>query len=76
MRPSWAEKMPSLLRPGGYLLTLMYPISDHQGGPPFAVSEELYHELLDSRFNLLWIKECKSVEARKGREKLALWKKT
>ena len=73
MRPKWAEKMTRLIRPGGYLLTLMFPISQHIGGPPFAVSPQLYNELLGKSFDMLWIRDCPSVEPRNGREKLALW---
>jgi len=73
MRPKWADKMAQLIRPGGYLLTLMFPLSQHQGGPPFALSEQVYHKLLDNSFKLLWERECISVERRKGMEKLVLW---
>ncbi|XP_056161283.1 probable thiol methyltransferase 2 isoform X2 [Syzygium oleosum] len=38
IRGAWAERMSELLRPDGELITLMFPISDHIGGPPYKVS--------------------------------------
>lgn len=73
MRPKWAEKMKELTSPGGYLLTLMYPLSNHQGGPPFSLNQQIYHELLNDSFKLLWDRKCISVEQRDGLERLALW---
>lgn len=47
MRGQWADKMVQLLQPGkGELLTLIYPIMELEGGPPFRVSMALYEELL------------------------------
>ncbi|XP_021889201.1 probable thiol methyltransferase 2 isoform X2 [Carica papaya] len=38
MRSAWAKRMCKLLKPDGELITLMFPISDHVGGPPYRVS--------------------------------------
>mmetsp|Transcript_32094 Transcript_32094/g.46262 ORF Transcript_32094/g.46262 Transcript_32094/m.46262 type:complete len:261 (+) Transcript_32094:10-792(+) len=47
VREDWANKMAALLRPGtGELLTLIYPIMEMEGGPPFKVSMQLFEELL------------------------------
>ncbi|KAG5523056.1 hypothetical protein RHGRI_035016 [Rhododendron griersonianum] len=35
MRSAWASRMQYLLKPDGELITLMFPISDHVGGPPY-----------------------------------------
>lgn len=75
MRPQWAQSMASLLRPGGYLLALQFPLDDRTGGPPFALSQEIYHDLLDAHFTLEWVKPCRSIEKRKDAEKLSLWKR-
>jgi ubiquinone/menaquinone biosynthesis C-methylase UbiE len=72
-RSSWALQLSRLLKSGGMLVTLMYPLSDHEGGPPFALSIEKYHELLDSEFIMNSIEDCKSFPAREGKEKLAIW---
>ncbi|KAK6914439.1 TPMT family, partial [Dillenia turbinata] len=41
MRSAWARKIDEMLKPDGELITLMFPVSDHVGGPPYkaAVSE-------------------------------------
>ncbi|CAN0922980.1 Probable thiol methyltransferase 2 [Linum grandiflorum] len=46
MRPEWAQRINDLLRPDGELITLIFPISDHVGGPPYKVSVSEYEELL------------------------------
>ncbi|KDO51607.1 hypothetical protein CISIN_1g024021mg [Citrus sinensis] len=38
MRAAWAQKIKDFLKPDGELITLMFPISDHVGGPPYKVS--------------------------------------
>ncbi|XP_074340083.1 putative thiol methyltransferase 2 isoform X9 [Apium graveolens] len=35
MRSAWASRIQNLLKPNGELITLMFPISDHVGGPPY-----------------------------------------
>ncbi|KAJ3187527.1 hypothetical protein HDU85_006822 [Gaertneriomyces sp. JEL0708] len=83
-RPQWAEKIHSLLSDGedtGFLITYMFPISDHQGGPPYALSEEIYHSVLDFAFDCVYIKDVPPEEQtdrrRNGKfgEKIAVWKK-
>jgi SAM-dependent methyltransferase len=50
IRTDWATKMSDLVKPGGELITLIYPIypDDYErtGGPPFRVSLRLLEELL------------------------------
>jgi hypothetical protein len=42
LRDQWAQKMADLVRPGGELMTLIFPISEtKEGGPPFKVSLKL-----------------------------------
>jgi hypothetical protein len=82
-REDWAATWSHLIKPGGTLITLMYPVDptrDPNVGPPFPVTPELYHKLLSaSGF------ECMSVEAvppelshsgREGKEYLGLWKRS
>lgn len=47
IRTDWAKKMSELVKPGGELLTLIFPIGDKVGGPPFKVSLELVKGLLE-----------------------------
>eukprot|EP01036_Dinobryon_divergens_P046236 gene46236-61830_t len=46
IRHEWASKMADLVRPGGELLTLIFPIHDVEGGPPFKVSLDIVRDLL------------------------------
>ncbi|MBA0558601.1 hypothetical protein Golob_015613 [Gossypium lobatum] len=40
MRSAWAQQIQNFLKPDGELVTLMFPMDDHAGGPPFKVSIE------------------------------------
>ena len=48
MRKAWASKMSDLVKPGGELFTLIFPISEErEGGPPFRVSLQIVRDLLE-----------------------------
>ncbi|XVF54991.1 hypothetical protein PTKIN_Ptkin06aG0000700 [Pterospermum kingtungense] len=46
MRSAWAQQIQNLLKPDGELITLMFPMDDHTGGPPYRVSIADYEEVL------------------------------
>ncbi|KAK6138628.1 hypothetical protein DH2020_027614 [Rehmannia glutinosa] len=46
LRSMWARKISDLLKPDGELIALMYPIDNHEGGPPYKVSIADYEEVL------------------------------
>jgi len=48
-REKWADQYRKLIKPGGELITLIFPICSREGGPPFAMSVELVTSLLTSR---------------------------
>ncbi|KAI8536237.1 hypothetical protein RHMOL_Rhmol10G0240600 [Rhododendron molle] len=77
LRSAWASRMQHLLKPDGELITLMFPISDHVGGPPYKVSIVDYEEVLHPLgFKAVSIVENDlAIGVRKGREKLGRWKK-
>ncbi|PRQ46013.1 putative methyl halide transferase [Rosa chinensis] len=77
MRSAWAQKMRDILKPDGELITLMFPISDHLGGPPYKVSVSDYEEVLHPMgFKAISILDNHlAVLPRKGREKLGRWKR-
>ena len=57
IRKLWAEQMSQLVKPGGELFCLIFPINENkQDGPPFKVSLEIVKELLEEEF------ECKQLE--------------
>jgi SAM-dependent methyltransferase len=77
LRGSWGEQMAKLVKPNGVLVTLIFPIGDYEGGPPFAVSTELYTELLSKAFKLVYgpAESPSTVPQRQGREKMAVWRR-
>lgn len=50
VRKDWGEKMKNIIKPGGSLITAMYPVDDYEDGPPFAVSVEAYKIALGTSF--------------------------
>jgi hypothetical protein len=47
IRNEWALKMAELIKQGGELFTLIYPIGEKEGGPPFQVSLDIVRNLLE-----------------------------
>lgn len=78
LRPAWAQRISDLLKPNGELITLMFPIDDHVGGPPYKVSVSDYEEVLHPLgFKAVSIVDNElAIKQRKGREKLGRWKKS
>ncbi|CAM8975160.1 unnamed protein product [Rhodiola kirilowii] len=78
MRLSWAIRIHELLKPDGELITLMFPLSDHNGGPPYKVSVTDYEDVLSPMgFQAEYIDDNDlAIGARKGREKLGRWKRS
>jgi SAM-dependent methyltransferase len=74
-RGNWGEQMSYLIKKGGMLCTLMFPLDGRSGGPPYSLTEAIYHDLLDANFKLELSEECESVARRQGQEKIALWTK-
>jgi hypothetical protein len=76
-RNDWAAKMEELIRPGGYLIALVFPI-DRQtdAGPPFYVRSEHFDELLSSNFEKVVDRVPEtSLEGHKGRESVLVWRR-
>ncbi|KAJ3195652.1 hypothetical protein HK101_011467 [Irineochytrium annulatum] len=64
LRSDWARAVAAIVRPGGYLITYMFPLKpDSEKGPPYALSVEKYHELLDPTFEKLSMKDMEGEEA-------------
>lgn len=59
IRKDWANKMAALVRPGsGELLTMIYPIMELEGGPPFKVSMQLFKSCYCRGISSAWSCEC------------------
>ncbi|OLY82568.1 putative thiol methyltransferase 2 [Smittium mucronatum] len=53
-RELWGQKYADIISPGGYLITLIYPIDfgSSNDGPPFQLNIEMCHTALDKNFTL------------------------
>jgi len=77
-RADWGRQMNALVKPGGFLITLIYPLdSPKEYGPPFYVQLEHYVEHLGGQNWEKMIDKVPEVssEAHTGRERLVVWKK-
>ncbi|RDB16040.1 putative thiol methyltransferase 2 [Hypsizygus marmoreus] len=77
-RPEWAQQMASLIRPGGYLITLVFPINPPtELGPPFFVRVEHYEDVLGANFVKVADKVPEtSVPTHVGIERIVVWKRS
>lgn len=80
MRASWGEAWQRNLRPGGSLITMMFPMEpEGREGPPWPVSKQAYADALVP-VGFECVKEEPVAEAdattanRAGREVFAIWK--
>lgn len=83
MREEWGKRMSSLLKPGGKLLTLVFPIDETKAfdltaeGPPFPVSVAAYEKVL-SCHGIRKLSETASeasVSPRREKELVVWWEK-
>lgn len=76
-RADWGRQMNALVKPGGFLITLIYPIDPPQkDGPPFFVRPEHYLEPLGPSWEKVVDKVPEvSLDSHVGRERLVVWKK-
>ncbi|RMG17721.1 MAG: methyltransferase domain-containing protein [Deltaproteobacteria bacterium] len=84
-REAWAEKMYRLLRPGGTLITLVFPVRepkwpprgcDPEAGPPFPVHPDLYRAHLAPFFEEEEMsKVTHSAPGREGKEWWGRWRR-
>ncbi|KAG8962659.1 hypothetical protein FRC03_003912 [Tulasnella sp. 419] len=81
LREPWGARMSEILRPGGYLITLVYPIDGPRtGGPPYSLTVELVEEMLTKSDKNAWEKVLDEVplshsEGHHGRERMVVWKR-
>ena len=77
-RRDWALPHANQLRPGGVLVTLIFPLGEWGAGPPWAMSFDLVATLLEPvGFELIRreVVEESGEASRVGKEHLALWRK-
>ncbi|MEM1348801.1 MAG: methyltransferase, partial [Myxococcota bacterium] len=83
-RQEWADKMHGLIRPGGMLCTLLFPVDSddtsestrEDSGPPYRLHPEWVERLLQGRFVLQELERVtRSHPGRGGMEWLARWRR-
>ncbi len=74
-RLEYADLVKRLLKPNGVLIALLFPVSNHEGGPPFAVSSDEFVQMFTERSFELTYRETPpdSVPPRQGIEELLIF---
>lgn len=75
LRERYVKAAAALLKPGGWLMGLFFPLSTDKPGPPFVVSEEEVRRLFAPYFEVTIEKPQDSVKPRAGRELLGLFRR-
>ncbi|GAA5935393.1 hypothetical protein JCM1841_001943 [Sporobolomyces salmonicolor] len=77
LRGDWGKRYADVIRKGGLLITLAFPLDgDRKGGPPYSVSEAAYGEALSSNFEKIYAREpSQSTDGHGGREKVLVWQR-
>lgn len=76
-RTEYAGKLSSLLKKGGKLIALLFPVDGREGGPPYNVDVAETYSIFSAYLTLIYSsKVIDSVKPRKGREVLQIYKKT
>ncbi|KAF9510058.1 hypothetical protein BS47DRAFT_1300732 [Hydnum rufescens UP504] len=78
VRPDWGANMTRLIRPGGHLITSVWPIDgDRPDGPPFSVSVEDYRMALGPKWETVLDEVPPGLtETHVGRAKIVVWEST
>ncbi len=75
-RKDYAEKISGIIKPGGKLIALLFPIEDRKGGPPYAVDIQEFYDLFSKHLQLKFSsREIKTIKPRRGREILQIYLK-
>ncbi|CEH17357.1 THIOCYANATE METHYLTRANSFERASE 1-RELATED [Ceraceosorus bombacis] len=77
LHQKWADTYARLIKPGGKLLCLVYPIGpSSDAGPPYNVSPDQHIALLSKAFELEHhAPPSKSAPERKGKEEIMIWRR-
>jgi methyl halide transferase len=75
-RREFARKMADLLKPGGRLIAIIFPIDGRPGGPPYSIDPIEAYRNFSSFLSLeFFSRDIPSVKPRKGKEVLHIYKK-
>ncbi|KAE9389993.1 S-adenosyl-L-methionine-dependent methyltransferase [Gymnopus androsaceus JB14] len=79
-RSLWGTQMRALVKPGGYLITLMFPLVSEpfDNGPPFYTDFDSYKEALGDGWEVVLDKipdDATLAERHKGKDRVVVWKR-
>jgi methyl halide transferase len=75
-RGEYAAVLGRVLKPGGLLIALFFPVENRAGGPPFGVAMDEVERLFLPRFTLTHHEQpSASIKPRRNREVLTIWKR-
>ncbi|KPV76316.1 uncharacterized protein RHOBADRAFT_52341 [Rhodotorula graminis WP1] len=78
LRAKWGERYAEVVRPGGLLVALAFPLDgDREGGPPYSVSEEAYDAALGHSFEKIYSRHPDKMakERAHGRDKVLVYRR-
>jgi methyl halide transferase len=75
LRMKYAEAAASMLRPGGWLVGLFFPLASDKPGPPFVVSRKEIESVFAPYFEMEFEEPRSSVKPRAGREILGVFRR-
>lgn len=73
LRAAYFSMLARLLRRGGLLLGLFFPLDERSGGPPFAISKKEIEDLAAPYFSLEFREPVASIKPRAGKEILGIF---
>ncbi|GJN87371.1 hypothetical protein Rhopal_000320-T1 [Rhodotorula paludigena] len=77
-RKQWGARYAEVIRPGGLLICLAYPLDgNREGGPPYSVSEEAYDAVLSDHFEKIYSKHPSQMAEDRpvGRDKMLVYRR-
>ena len=67
-REEWAAKYAEIIKPGGEIVSNVFPIGPFEGGPPFALSPDIVKSLLEPvGFEVVSLTETPETQWARGR---------
>jgi len=73
-RDEFARQISRLLKPGGKYLTILFPVEDRAGGPPFGINPVEVYKIFSKYLKLsFFTREVNSIKPRKNREVIQLY---
>lgn len=75
-RKEYADVISEVIKPGGKLIALLFPIDGRPGGPPFNIDILEFYKLFSKYFQMEFSTfNINSIKSRKGKEVLQIYKK-